>query len=185
MTLYLVRHGEAQNNIRHIINSMPEVEHFPLTAAGRKKVEETAEQLKDVGAVMIFTSPLERTRQTAEIIAQTTGLSVEIDDRLREVDTGIFNNSLLVDFHNKYPNPRLRVHTDGRDGVEDSEHMRLRVISFIEEMKERFAEKKIIIVSHADTLEQLYGYITGHTVEQAAFGWSPEKGTCTEVIWDI
>jgi probable phosphoglycerate mutase len=181
---YLVRHGEAQNNIRHIANSMPETEHFPLTPAGRAKVAETAEHLKKVGAVAILSSPVERTRETAGIIATATGLPVEIDDRLREVDMGAFNNALLTDFHESYPNPRLRLHTNGVDGVEGSDEMRARVVHFAEAMRKRFDGKTIIVVSHADTLEQLHGYLTGASIEEAATGWSPARGSWKKVVWE-
>ena len=80
ITFYLVRHGEAENNVNHIGNSVPEKRKMHLTENGIRQVEETAVFLATQGIDAILASPLERTRETARIISEHTGIEVLIDE---------------------------------------------------------------------------------------------------------
>ncbi|MFZ3031911.1 MAG: histidine phosphatase family protein [Candidatus Moraniibacteriota bacterium] len=50
ITFYLVRHGEAENNVRFILNSAPVKKEYPLTERGKDQVAETAKYLAAVQA---------------------------------------------------------------------------------------------------------------------------------------
>lgn len=185
ITFFLVRHGEAENNVRHISNSLPEKEAYPLTAHGRKQVAETAALLQTKHPDMIFNSPILRAKQTAAIIAQATGLVSHSDERLQETGMGIFNNHTHEEFMTKYPDAASRMSPDPEDNVESFVDMRGRLMSFLEEMKEKYSGKKIVVVSHGDPLEQLHGILTEESPGVSARGWYPKKGSCTEVVWEI
>ena len=87
MKLYFVRHGESEANlIREISNRG--LKHG-LTGKGRQQAAALAGQLKDKDLIHIYTSPLLRARQTAEILAGALGVPCEISDALREFDCGI------------------------------------------------------------------------------------------------
>jgi broad specificity phosphatase PhoE len=183
ITFYLVRHGEAENNVRHILNSLPEKSEYPLTDRGRQQVAVTADFLGTVGADVIWSSPILRARETAGIISQTTGLTVNIDDRLCEVHFGVFNGHQQEEFLKKYPEAEMRLSPDPADGVESYLDIRARLTMFLSDMEEKHTGKKVIIVSHGDTLEQLHGILTDEAPGRSATGWYPEKGSCTEVVW--
>jgi probable phosphoglycerate mutase len=87
MKLYFVRHGESEANILRVISNRGWV--HPLTEKGRQQVRDLAGKLQTAGIARIYTSPLQRTVQTAEILAQTLGVEVEITGALREFDCGI------------------------------------------------------------------------------------------------
>lgn len=76
MELYLIRHGIAQERTSDI-----EDEKRSLTEAGHQKTEQVAKQLRKFGLRfdVILTSPLVRSRQTAEIL-QAAGLSHKIEE---------------------------------------------------------------------------------------------------------
>ncbi len=183
ITFYLVRHGEAENNVRHILNSLPEKSEYPLTERGREQVAVSSARLAGSGADVIWSSPILRARQTAEIISQATGLTVNIDDRLCEVRFGVFNGRQQEEFLAKYPEAEMRLSPDPADGVESYLDIRARLTTFLSDMEEKHAGKKVIIVSHGDTLEQLHGILTEEAPGRSATGWYPEKGSCTEVVW--
>ena len=61
----------------------------PLTEKGRHQAHDLADRLCGAGIARIYTSPLQRAVQTAEILAQTLEVEVEITDALREFDCGI------------------------------------------------------------------------------------------------
>ena len=87
LTIIFVRHGESTANVGRIFANRP---HIPgdLTLAGIAQAQALARSLEDTGLTHIFTSPLPRARQTAEIIAERFGVPVEISDALREYDVG-------------------------------------------------------------------------------------------------
>jgi broad specificity phosphatase PhoE len=87
MKLYFVRHGQSEANITRVISNRGWV--HPLTELGRQQARDLAEKLGGAGIVKIYTSPLQRAVQTAEILAQGLGIEYEITGALREFDCGI------------------------------------------------------------------------------------------------
>ncbi|MEK9151676.1 MAG: histidine phosphatase family protein [Patescibacteria group bacterium] len=182
---YLVRHGEAENNVRSILNSLPEIKTYPLTKRGMEQISKTAKFLATVDAAALFSSPIERTKETAEIIADATGLLVEFDERLREAGMGIFNGRKQAELLEKYGDPQMRISPDPADGVESFIEVRGRLKSFLDEVKKKYTGKKVVVVSHGDTLEQLHGTLTNEAPGRSAIGWYPRRGSCTEVVWEF
>ena len=87
MRLYFVRHGESEANTLGVISNRGS--RHGLTERGRRQVAELAGNLRGAGASRIFTSPLLRAVQTAEILSETLGLRYEVTDALREFDCGV------------------------------------------------------------------------------------------------
>ncbi len=185
ITFYLVRHGEAENNVRHILNSAPVKKEYSLTEKGREQAQATAQYLATVGADVLYSSPILRARETADIIARATGLFVEIDDRLWEVGMGRFNGRSREELLEKYPEPEMRLSPDVADGMESFLHVHGRLGDFLRELSKAHSGKKVIVVSHGDPLEQMHGILTHEGPGRAALGWYPETGSCTEVIWEF
>ncbi len=85
--LTLLRHGESEKNTQQMYDDSPTA--FPLTNHGRAQARAAAEQIKKAGGVdAIYSSPVRRARETAEIVAAHLGVPVMIDEDLREVDSG-------------------------------------------------------------------------------------------------
>ena len=89
--LILVRHGEAQNNLKDVLTSS--IKGYPLTKRGIEQAEMTASQLKTIRISGMFSSPLERTMQTAKIINRYHGMDIKVDARLRELSFGKLEGS--------------------------------------------------------------------------------------------
>lgn len=84
--IILVRHGETEHNVNLVITSG--APGNPLTERGADQARELAGRLKPLAVRALYSSPLLRARQTAEILAQHCGLPVEYLDDLRECDVG-------------------------------------------------------------------------------------------------
>ncbi len=186
ITLYLVRHGEAESNVRGIGNALPEKRKMHLTENGIDQVHETATFLSTQGVDAILASPLARTRETARIISEQTGVLVLIDDRLHETGLGIYNDGPIEKFFSKYPDMKMRISPDPLDGAESIIETRGRVEGFLQDMKRVYEDKKVVIVSHGDVLDQMYGILKrqspGQTIDD---DWYPQKGSYKEVIWEV
>jgi broad specificity phosphatase PhoE len=90
MRLYFVRHGESEANILRIISSRGY--RYGLTARGQQQAITLAQHLQHVPISGIFSSPLRRAVETAEILARVLGRSYHITDALCEYDCGILEN---------------------------------------------------------------------------------------------
>jgi broad specificity phosphatase PhoE len=90
--IYLVRHGESEANISRRFSGITDVE---LTERGALQAVKAGRKLKGEKILNIFSSPLKRAKNTAEIIADEIGFNkkdIIIDKRLMEVNFGIFEN---------------------------------------------------------------------------------------------
>jgi broad specificity phosphatase PhoE len=77
--LYVLRHGSTQLNTEGKFRGWIDVS---LDDAGRKQAEEAGKWLKDKGIGLIVSSPLKRSRETADIAAKAIGVSVGADEEL-------------------------------------------------------------------------------------------------------
>lgn len=91
MLLYIIRHGETDwNNIGRLQGSAD----IPLNENGRQLARITGEALREVPFDLVITSPLQRARETGELVTAPSGkyfgrmIPVLEDDRLREIDWG-------------------------------------------------------------------------------------------------
>lgn len=85
-TIYLVRHGENTANITHEFSY--KLIDYSLTTKGILQAQQTAEYFADKHIHDIYTSPLKRAKETAEIIAARLDLPVTVIEHFREVNVG-------------------------------------------------------------------------------------------------
>lgn len=85
-TLYLVRHGENLANITKEFSY--KLVDYPLTPKGVLQAEQTAEFFRSMSIDAVYSSPLKRARETAEIIARPHKLPVMLLEEFREVNVG-------------------------------------------------------------------------------------------------
>jgi len=85
MRLLLIRHAESQGNFELRLQGRRE---FPLTAKGIQQAEALASRLATEPLAAIYTSPIGRALQTAEIIAAKTSLDVAQEPGVQEYDFG-------------------------------------------------------------------------------------------------
>lgn len=85
MIIYLFRHGETDWNKDRRLQGQSDV---PLNEFGRELAVKTAEALREVSFDRVFSSPLDRAMETAEILVAGRELTVVADDRLREFHFG-------------------------------------------------------------------------------------------------
>lgn len=181
---FLIRHGEAESNVRRILDSFPGNPAFGLTEIGRRQVSLSAVTVATEGVDAIFSSPLRRTRETAEIVSEACGgLSIRFDDRLRESDNGIWNGKSIDEFRERHPDFESYVDGIADEGTEGYGAMRERMVESVRDVLREFAGRRIAIVSHGDPLEQLHGALFGEAVGESAGGesWYPETGSATRV----
>lgn len=85
MIIYLMRHGETEWNR---IGRLQGQSDIPLNAFGMELAEKTAEGLKEVRFDAAFSSPLQRALTTAKTVMGSRAVTVETDERLKEIHFG-------------------------------------------------------------------------------------------------
>ena len=88
-TFYLVRHGVTSHTGHRLSDRLDGIH---LSDQGIAEAEAAADMLASVKFRAVFSSPIDRTLETARIIAARHGLEVEVRDGLLEVDYGTWTN---------------------------------------------------------------------------------------------
>jgi len=173
--IFLARHGEAEHNVKGVGTCTPDAD-FPLTKKGEKNSKRNAKTLKDENIDMIFSSPVLRARQTSEIMSKELDIEVFYDERLREIGLGKFDNKPIDEMYKVYPDRESRI-KDTEHGVESGEQIRDRLKDFVDEINKKYSNKNILIVSHGDPLQILYGILSGLELKESLSVWYPQTGS--------
>lgn len=151
-TFYFLRHGQALSNKKNILSSsLPEKFYNPLTGAGIQQAVKAAQKLKKEKIDIIFSSELLRARQTAEIVAKAVNAPVHYDCRLNEINFGVFEGRPVEDWA-KFVEHYNDFYAKKPEGGQSRLEVRKRILDFIEEINKKYKNKKILIVSHGDTI---------------------------------
>ena len=143
MEIYVVRHGEVLANKKNIISGKSLEE---LTEVGIRQSEEARDKLKDVTFDAIFCSPVKRTIQTAEII-NTKGLKIIYDTRISEREAGTLQGKSRAEIQWETWNSLTLDKTP--EGAETLGAILKRVKDFLNEIQEKYQDKKVLIVTHS------------------------------------
>ncbi|NMC19554.1 MAG: histidine phosphatase family protein [Thermogutta sp.] len=105
MILYCVRHGESTYNAEGRVQGQSDV---PLSPLGLRQGAALAETLRAKGIEAVFTSPLRRAYQTAELAAAAAKCPIFVDHDLKEIHAGIFQDQLRRDLEAARPDEYRR-----------------------------------------------------------------------------
>ena len=99
--IFLVRHGsvETPGNVRHYPGQLD----IPLSAAGRRQAEALRDKLKQVPLAAVYSSDLQRTVETAAIIAGPHGLSPDARREFREIALGAWEGLSFDEVKERHP----------------------------------------------------------------------------------
>jgi probable phosphoglycerate mutase len=150
MRLILVRHGETAHNADGFVQGRADV---PLNELGRRQAAALAECLRPHTPEVVVSSPLERARDTAEVIAAIHGLSVTIEPDLAEMDVGEMEGLSGPQMRERFPEflarwagpegPATRM-----PGGESLEDVQARAWSVVERLGERYPEATVVAATH-------------------------------------
>ncbi|HLI33134.1 MAG TPA: histidine phosphatase family protein [Solirubrobacteraceae bacterium] len=99
-SLYLARHGRtAYNHERRFQGRLP----VALDAVGIAQAQTLAREAAAVPFTALFSSPLRRARETADIVAAALGLPVREDERLMETDAGAWTDMPFAEVSERWP----------------------------------------------------------------------------------
>ncbi len=180
MRLILVRHGETEDNASNTVQGQT---HGRLSTNGLSQAELVSLRLKDTKVDAIYTSDLERARETAGIIAARLPSLERVEDiRLREQDFGIFEGRPIIDLLEKMEREQADFATFIPEEGESRVKFQERVLRFFEEKREGHAGETVLIITHYGVINILLGWLLGHD-DPLATDW--RIGNASVTILDI
>lgn len=166
----LVRHGQTTYNVEgRLPGQLPGI---PLTDEGRRQAYAAAAALSAVPLSAVISSPLERARDTAEILARGWSLQVHLDPRLMDTDVARWAGQKLDDVNKHDPAWKafLENPAEPPEGVESFTSVQARTVSAIEEaLREPELGNYIAVVAHADVVKLIVAHYTQVPVLTARF----------------
>lgn len=156
----LIRHGHNDVLGKRITGRQPGVK---LNDRGRAQAAALAARLADYGIGRIFSSPLERARQTAAPLARRLELPVEISEAIHEVDFGTWEGRTLDELAEDRRWRRFnQVRSVTRPpGGELMCEVQARMVGEIEALRGRYPGAVIALISHGDPIKTALAHYAG------------------------
>ncbi|MCL4389427.1 histidine phosphatase family protein [Candidatus Marsarchaeota archaeon] len=154
-TIIFVRHGQSKANVLDRLNSNPKYK-YGLTELGKKQAESAAKEIRKINVSRIVASPLERAKQTAEILNAGLGLNIEVDDRIIEIKMGGMEGKSCKEgrWYFELGERKLK-----KLKVESWAHLEHRVNDFMDSLSDY--KGAVVAVSHEDTIRAAISSILG------------------------
>ena len=141
--IYVTRHGQTDWNVQKKVMGRCDE---PLNETGLQQAEETRNNLLNTKIDIIICSPLQRAKQTAEVINTGRNIPIIYDDRIIERDFGEFEGKQTKDFDfhgywNYYKNEQYQ-------RAENIQSFFERIYEFLKDVTEKYQGKNVLIVAH-------------------------------------
>ncbi len=154
MNFYLVRHGQTDWNI---LKKIQGTEDIPLNDMGRIQAASCAQALSTIPFEAIYTSPLSRAKETAQIISSYHNhIPVFVEPGLTESDYGQGSGLTYKEFHSSYPEYPQILPKD----MEESDKLRSRICLAIRSCAEKHLDATILLISHGASINAFLHLVT-------------------------
>ena len=154
--IYIVRHGQTDWNLEGRTQGHSDI---PLNQTGINQANIIKEKLKNIKFDKVFSSPLKRAYETANII---TNGEITKDDRLVERFGGKLEGKLSKE------NPkdiRYNDPNENRYGIENILDFRKRIFDFFDEITTKYSDENILVVTHAGVSIYAKVYFEGEPID--------------------
>lgn len=157
---FLIRHGDCTGLGERISGRLPGVH---LTEKGRAQVEELSERLSELNVDRIYSSPLERTLETAQIVGNRLGIQPESRERLLEIDFGDWAGMDFSELNQNDGWERFNAFRIGTriPGGETVVEVQARMVAEILHLQSEYPSSSLAVVGHSDPLKTLIAYFLG------------------------
>jgi broad specificity phosphatase PhoE len=159
--LILARHGETDWNRENRFQGHADP---PLNELGRQQSAELAMALAGEGIARVYTSPLRRAAETAEIVAGRLGTELEPVEALREIDVGSWSGLTRKEVAERFPHDYalwLARAPHGYEGGETYEELAARVLPAVHGVAARHPGETLLVVTHGGPSRVVQAHAAG------------------------
>lgn len=152
MKLYVIRHGKTNCNVEKIYNGRWDED---INEEGIRQAKEASKIVRNLDIDLIICSPMKRTKHTMELINERK-IDVVYDNRLMERDNGKLTLTKIDEYYDKeYYN---YYSTNLIEGLETLPELFHRVHTFLDEVKQKYTNKNILLVTHGAVARAIQFY---------------------------
>src|SRR5512139_1111706 len=160
--LFLIRHGATQLTAEDRFSG---AENVYLSEEGRAQAERLALRLADDNIAAVYASPLDRTMETARVIAEPHQLPVTPREGLQEIShghwEGMSRKEVEAQFPEEYASWESDPFTFAPEGGESGISVLARALPVVREIVVSHADKNIVVVSHKATIRLILSSLLG------------------------
>ena len=164
--IILIRHGETEWNSQ---KRMQGHSNSDLSEVGRGQIQALGDLMKNVSFDHIYSSDSLRARQTAEAITQYSGHTLQFDQRIREKNLGVFEGLTSTEAKERHPEIYRLFKTAGANYVidegESTQQLLERALEFIEEIRLRHPQERVVMVTHGGVVRVLMKHALGLSID--------------------
>ena len=164
--IILIRHGETEWNSQ---KRMQGHSNSDLSEVGMGQIQALGELMKNVSFDHIYSSDSLRTSQTAEAITQYSGHKLQFDQRIREKNLGVFEGLTSTEAKERHPEVYRLFKTAGANYVidegESTQQLLERALEFIEEIRLRHPQERVVMVTHGGVVRVLMKHALGLSID--------------------
>lgn len=183
--LHLIRHGETILTPDRKFSGVGPLDPA-LTEKGRAQAVAVAESAKKLGAEVLIASPLNRTKETAKIISDATGLTVNFDEIWFEMDFGTWDGFSLDEIKEQSAGDYEKWVSDlafkPGDG-ESWEEITIRIEAALSKILSQYPGQTVAVVTHNCVIKAAVAICLGAPIESV---FHMDVGPCstnTFVMW--
>jgi probable phosphomutase (TIGR03848 family) len=159
--LLLIRHGANDAQKSGVLIGWASGVH--LNQVGRDQAQALAQRLASVEVAAVYASPLERTLETAEIVAAPHGLPVVVREELGEVRIGRWTGQPLEKLRKLRLWRKVQFVPSAMrfPGGESFQEVQMRAVAELERLCTEHPKQTVAVVSHADVIKAAVAYSIG------------------------
>lgn len=161
MEIVFIRHGETELNKTGKIQGA--YFDYDLNAQGKAYAQKAAAVFNPVDFDVVFSSPMKRALTTARIFTKGQK-EINIDQRLVEHNFGEWDGQLLSELGKKYPDAvdpwgkASASYVKYAPSGETFAELNKRCTSFLTEMQEKYANKKVLVICHGTLIRMMFAH---------------------------
>ncbi|MFT5194327.1 MAG: putative phosphomutase (TIGR03848 family) [Candidatus Promineifilaceae bacterium] len=159
--IILLRHGENEWVKEHKLAGWIPGVH--LNENGRQQAKDAAERLAHLPITTLYSSPVERCMETAQVLATKIGLEIVELPEVGEVRYGDWEGKKIEDLA-KLPEWHVVQHAPSRHAFPGGESMRAvqtRMVDALESLAEKHGDEMIVVCAHADLIKMALAHYLG------------------------
>lgn len=186
MRLYIIRHGETPWNTELRLQGQTDI---PLNQNGKALAEKVASGMQGISIDFVFSSPLIRAYETAELVLGKRNVPICTDERIREIGFGAMegrrferntDESVCKEYYCFFHAPDRYVPAEGGETLDS---LLFRTNEFLEDIKKRkeFAGKNILVSTHGAASRALLANVT-HAERKDFWGTGVPKNCAVSIV---
>jgi len=164
MIFYIVRHADKAKG--DFYNPALRHQDEPISQMGQEHAQKLVPYFADKGITRIYVSAYIRTGQTAAPLSKHLNLLPIVDERLNEIDNGLFDKATEAEVREKFPAEwrayRERISDFRFPEGETGEEAQKRLVNFLNEKREAHGNEHTLIICHDGLIRLLMCYVTNN-----------------------